>query len=193
MTIALQPAGAIRQMADVRQRSVYVSADWEIDLKRRELRSRGVPVAIGGRAFQIFEALVQSAGELVSKDDLMARVWPGIVVEENTLAVHISAARKALGHDRGMLQTAFGRGYRLLGNWTNQLNRVPPGVADRHPTEEPFRPLRTNLPESGSILIGRAAATQQLRDLLSAYRVITLTGAAGIGKTSLALEVARGA
>jgi predicted ATPase/DNA-binding winged helix-turn-helix (wHTH) protein len=170
---------------------VFVSADWEIDLKRRELRSRGVPVPIGARAFQIIEALVQGAGELVSKDDLMARVWPGIVVEENTLAVHISAARKALGHDRGMLQTAFGRGYRLLGNWAVRSNGVMADLAEREPAQELTRPFRANLPRPTLGLIGRAAVTQQLRDLLSAYRVVTLTGAAGIGKTSLALEVAR--
>ena len=74
-------------------RSIYKYREWEVDLARRELRSRGVPVPIGGRAFEIIETLVQAAGELVSKDDLMARVWPGIVVEENTLAVHVSAAR----------------------------------------------------------------------------------------------------
>ena len=172
-------------------RSIYKYREWEVDLARRELRSRGVPVPIGGRAFEIIETLVQAAGELVSKDDLMARVWPGIVVEENTLAVHVSAARKALGLDRRMLETAIGRGYRLLGNWTLQSSRASTGPADRHPTEELLGPIRANLPMSGSDLIGRGVATRRLRDLLSAYRVVTLTGAAGIGKTSLALEVAR--
>jgi non-specific serine/threonine protein kinase len=172
-------------------RSVYKYGEWEVDLARRELRSRGVPIPIGGRAFEIIETLVQAAGELVSKDELMARVWPGIVVEKNTLTVHVSAARKALGLDRRMLETAIGRGYRLLGNWALQSSWAPPAPAEHHPTEELFGPIHTNLPISGSDLIGRGVATRQLRDLLSAYRVVTLTGAAGIGKTSLALEVAR--
>lgn len=60
----------------------------------------------------------QSAGDLVTKNELMDRVWPGAIVEDNTLQVHISAIRKALGPDRGMLKTASGRGYRLLGAWT---------------------------------------------------------------------------
>lgn len=47
----------------------------------------------------------------------MSRVWPGSVVEDNTLQVHISAVRKALGADRILLNTTFGRGYRLLGDW----------------------------------------------------------------------------
>jgi DNA-binding winged helix-turn-helix (wHTH) protein len=56
------------------RRVVYKSGEWEVDLARRELRARGIPVPIGGRAFEIIEALVQSAGELVTKNDLMGRV-----------------------------------------------------------------------------------------------------------------------
>src|ERR1700676_3312758 len=95
---------------------VYMSQRWEIDLVQRELRTGGVPVPIGNRAFEIISGLVQSAGKLVSKDDLMGRVW-GAFVEENTIQVHISAIRKALGPDRGTLKTTSGRGYRLLGSW----------------------------------------------------------------------------
>src|SRR5271154_3933429 len=93
---------------------VYQTGEWEIDLARRELRARGVPVPIGGRAFEIIEVLVRSAGRLVTKDDLMDRVWPGAIVGDNTLQVHISALRKALGPYRSMLKTESGRGYRLL-------------------------------------------------------------------------------
>jgi DNA-binding winged helix-turn-helix (wHTH) protein len=96
---------------------VYEFGRWELDLARRELLAHGVPVPLGGRAFQIFAVLAESAGKLVTKDELMARVWPGAVVEENTLEVHISAVRKALGSDRGTLRTSFGRGYRLAGDW----------------------------------------------------------------------------
>src|SRR3984957_10775431 len=97
---------------------VHGSGEWEIDLAHRELRERGVPVPLGARAFEIIEVLVQSAGKLVTKNELMNRVWPGAIVEDNTLQFHISAIRKALGPDRGMLHTASGRGYRLLGVWT---------------------------------------------------------------------------
>src|SRR5260221_7601246 len=85
---------------------VYESGEWEIDLVRRELRARGIPVPIGGRAFEIIEVLVQSAGELVTKNDLMGSVWPAAIVEDNTLQFHISAIRKALRPDRGILKTA---------------------------------------------------------------------------------------
>src|ERR1700689_3932733 len=104
---------------------VYEFGGWEVDLGRNELRSRGAAVPLGSRAFQIFAVLVQSAGELVTKDELMARVWPGAIVEDNKLQVHISAIRKALGTDRGMLKTAFGHGYHLLYPWTRQESTSP--------------------------------------------------------------------
>src|SRR4051812_18911988 len=102
---------------------VYESGTWQVDIARRELRSGGNPVPIGSRAFDIIEALVKSAGDLVTKDELMARVWLGITVEENTLQVHISAVRKALGHDRALLKTESGRGYRLLGSWSPKKSK----------------------------------------------------------------------
>jgi predicted ATPase/DNA-binding winged helix-turn-helix (wHTH) protein len=175
------------------RRLVYESGEWEVDLARRELRARGVPVPIGGRAFEIVEVLVQSAGELVTKSDLMGRVWPGAIVEENTLQFHISAIRKVLGPDRGILQTASGRGYRLLGAWTSRQESASSAESiDLEPARSPAEPFQTNLPAAASDLIGRTNALRHLRGLLSAYRVVTLTGSGGIGKTKLALEVARG-
>jgi predicted ATPase/DNA-binding winged helix-turn-helix (wHTH) protein len=177
-------------VAEQSPRAIYASNGWEIDLARRELRSRGVSVPIGSRAFEILEVLVRSGGELISKYRLMEHVWPGAVVEENTLQFHISAIRKALGADRSLLKTESGRGYRLLGRWdvreaTELGHRV--GMAERKPKQL----FRTNVPIAGSALIGRSAPRQHLLDVLSAYRVVTLTGPGGIGKSVLALEVAR--
>jgi predicted ATPase/DNA-binding winged helix-turn-helix (wHTH) protein len=175
-----------------RRRLVYEWGEWEVDLARRELRARGVSIPIGGRAFEIIEVLVQSAGELVTKNDLSARVWPGAIVEDNTLQFHISAIRKALGSDRGILKTISGRGYRLLGTWTSRQECISSvDSIDLEPMRSPAQPFQSNLPAAASELVGRTNAVQHLRGLLSAYRVVTLTGPGGIGKTRLALEVAR--
>jgi predicted ATPase/DNA-binding winged helix-turn-helix (wHTH) protein len=170
--------------------TVYTFGQWEVDLGRRELRAGGNAVRIGSRAFAIIEVLVRAGGQLVSGDALMSFVWPGISVADNTLQVHISAVRKALGSDRGLLRTTSGRGYRLVGPWVAQgADAAPDIAADAAPVVSGL--TSGNLPVATSDLIGRAAAVQYVRDLLSAYRIVTLTGAGGAGKTRLALEVVR--
>jgi len=170
---------------------VYVCDQWEIDLGRRELRSRGIPVPLGGRAFEIVTILVQSATQLVTKDHMMQRVWPGAVVGEGTLHVHISAVRKALGQDRAILKTVSGRGYRLLGSWTAEQREATAASVYSSPTRASGAPPANNFPQLITRLVGRAAACQSVRDLVSAYRVVTLTGPGGIGKTSLAIKAVR--
>ena len=177
-------------MSEARANLVYACDQWEIDLGRRELRARGIPVPLGGRAFEVVTVLVQSASEFVTKDHLMERVWPGAVVGEGTIHVHISAVRKALGSDRGLLKTASGRGYRLLGSWTPQQREAAAPVYSS-PTRTSGSPPPNNFPPLITRLIGRAAACQFVRDLVSAYRVVTLTGPGGIGKTSLAIKAVR--
>src|ERR1700760_3429769 len=140
------------------QRPVYASDGWEIDLARRELRSFGAAVPLGGRAFEIVAELVRADGELVSKNDLMDRVWPGAIVEENALQVHIAAIRKALGADRGILKTQFGRGYRLLGSWkviTEQREPPAPKAALQEPARVAPPATTTNIPAAADSLIGR--------------------------------------
>src|SRR5580692_5643563 len=178
-------------MSEASANLVYAYEQWEIDLGRRELRSRGVPVPLGGRAFEVVTVLVQSATELVTKDHMMERVWPGAIVGEGTLHVHISAVRKALGQDRAMLKTVSGRGYRLLGSWAPQQREgtAPPVYSPL--TRTSGAPPSNNFPPLITRLIGRAAAAQSVRDLVSAYRVVTLTGPGGIGKTSLAIKAVR--
>lgn len=89
-----------------------------LDLKSRRLLADGAPVELKTKAFDVLAALAAARGELVTKDELLAKVWPGLVVEENNLQVQVSALRKALGEERSApahLVTVPGRGYRLLG------------------------------------------------------------------------------
>ena len=170
-------------------RPVYASGACEIDVARRELRVLDSPVPIGGRAFEILEVLAQSAGTLVTKDDLIGRIWPGAIVTENRLQVHAVAIRKALGPYRNLLKTESGRGYRLLGDWTvrrHDAAKPPVGLRRMRAGESPM----TNFPMPVTPLIGRSAAVARLRDLISAYRSVSLTGPGGVGKTSLVLKAA---
>ena len=78
---------------------------------------------LGQRAFEILLLLVSRHGELVTKDELMAEVWPGVVVEENNIQVHVSALRKVLslaGGDERYLLTVAGRGYRFVAPVTSE-------------------------------------------------------------------------
>jgi predicted ATPase/DNA-binding winged helix-turn-helix (wHTH) protein len=179
-------------MPDEHIRLVHASGECEIDLARRELRVLGSAVPVGGRAFEVIEILARSAGEIVTKDELMERIWPGAIVTENTLVVHMMAVRKALGPYRNLLQTESRRGYRLLGQWTVQRqDAVTSPAAARRVRTEGEAPV-TNIPAPVTRLIGRSEAVARLRDLVSAYRLVTLTGPGGVGKTSLAMKAARG-
>jgi TolB-like protein len=90
---------------------------FRLDLARRQLLLDERPLPLGDRALQVFRALAKANGALVSKDELMAQVWAGQVVEENNLQVQISILRKALdpeGTGESWIVTVPGRGYRLL-------------------------------------------------------------------------------
>lgn len=166
----------------------YSFKNWLIDCQCRELKYDNVAVPIGSRAFEILERLAGSAGHLVTKDDLIGAVWSGLSVEENTLQVHISAVRKALGADRDLLKTISGRGYTLAGTWrSGQPDHFAPTPLSI-PTDSSFA---SNLPNTRAPLIGREECLNELADVLSAYRAVTLVGPGGIGKTKLAIELAR--
>src|SRR6202008_1508475 len=92
---------------------------------------------------------------------------------------------------RGLLKTESRRGYRLLGEWTvrhRDPTAFPVGLRPMTATDEP---AKTNFPAAVTPLVGRSAALQTLQALISAYRIVTLTGPGGIGKPALALEIAR--
>ena len=82
-------------------------------LRQRQLLADGVPIELGTRAFDLLLVLVEADGSLVTKDELLHRVWPGVVVADENLKVQISMLRKALGEDRDFIRTEFGRGYRF--------------------------------------------------------------------------------
>jgi len=83
----------------------------------RELTANGLPVTLGNRALEVLSVLIESGGELVTKDELLAHVWPESFVEEGILNVHVAALRKALGDDTrppAYIETVVRSGYRFI-------------------------------------------------------------------------------
>jgi len=149
---------------------------------RRELLADGKPVRLGGRAFDVLMTLIDAHGTIVSKDVLMARVWPNRVVDESALQVQVSALRAALGRERELIRTVTGRGYQFTGD----LRPVPAAHDEdvnisRDPAEPRPAMPPTNLPEPISELIGRDEELHEIVNIAAAHRLVTLTGAGGIG------------
>ena len=134
--------------------------------RRRELRADGVAVELGSRAFDVLMVLTEARGALVTKDEILSRVWPDTVVEENNLAVQISALRKALGVDRDFIRTVSGRGYRFVAEISTSVavseaeTRVDRGAAVEAAQSAPS----SNLPTPVSSLIGRETELEKVSD-----------------------------
>lgn len=146
---------------------------FELHPRERRLLDGGVPVVLGSRPFDLLVALVSRAGELLTKDQLIDRVWPGLVVEESNLQVQVSTLRKAIGAKA--IATVSGHGYRF----ELPVERVMPAAPSREAV----------IPQPLSSLVGREAEIASIRSLLEAHRLVTLKGAGGIGKTRLAVSL----
>jgi predicted ATPase/DNA-binding winged helix-turn-helix (wHTH) protein len=142
------------------------------------------PVRLGSRALDMLIALVEHPGEVVSRDELMARVWPNTHVDEGNLKFQISALRRTLGGGNRYLVNVPGRGYSFV---------APVARAEEAGTAAP-EPVETetahNLPALLTRLIGRGDTITRLAHQLLRQRLLTIVGAGGIGKTSVALAVA---
>jgi predicted ATPase/DNA-binding winged helix-turn-helix (wHTH) protein len=145
------------------------------------------PVRLGSRAFDILTALVERAGEVVGKEELIARVWPTTFVEEANLKIQVSALRRALGDGQGdnrYVATVVGRGY----NFVAPIREEEPSRASPSPIVAPALPH--NLPFATTRMIGREEIGTTLVRQLSHQRLVTVVGPGGIGKTTLGLAVA---
>jgi predicted ATPase/DNA-binding winged helix-turn-helix (wHTH) protein len=155
----------------------YRFGPFELQPDKRRLLKDGATVSLRPRAFDLLVALVDRAGHLATKDELLDRVWPKTVVEEAALHVQVSALRKVVGSDA--ITTVSGRGYQFT---------LPVTTGDG----EANRASRSkrNLPYQLTSFVGREQEIAQLEELVAANRLVTLTGAGGSGKTRLAMEVA---
>lgn len=154
----------------------------------RRLEKAGSPVALGSRAFDLLAALAERPGEVISKRELIARAWPGLTVDESNLRVHIAGLRKALGEGEGgarYIANVPVRGYSFIAPIV-PIGSAPakgdPGLSDTT--------RRLALPPLPERLLGRDDIIRRVDDLLLRKRMVTIHGAGGIGKTTVALAVA---
>ncbi|QDW37832.1 transcriptional regulator [Bradyrhizobium sp. KBS0727] len=160
---------------------------FSLHAEKRLLLEGDRQVRLGGRAFDILASLVERAGEVVGKEQLIARAWPQTYVEESNLKIQMSALRRALGEGDGghrYIVTVPGRGYSFVAPVRREepsRTLLPPTVASM--------PAH-NLPFAATRVIGREESEAAVVSQLSQQRLVTIVGPGGIGKTTVALAVA---
>src|SRR5580692_7821510 len=136
----------------------------------RILEQCGSPIKLSGRALDILITLIERAGEIVDKRDIMARVWPGVTVDENSLRFHVAALRKALGDGQAgarYVTTLPGRGYCFVAS----ISRA--NASRQETTETPVRERSGKLPARLKCMIGRATSIQEISKPLNADGLVT--------------------
>ncbi|TDW21175.1 transcriptional regulator [Rhizobium azibense] len=141
------------------------------------------PVTIGSRALDLLIALTERAGELVTKDELIARAWPNAIVEESNLRAQIALLRRVLGDDQAaarFIAAVPSRGYRFIAPLSHsQVEKRADATA-----------APNNLPRQLTRPIGRDEAIKVVEGRFQRFRLVTIVGPGGIGKTTVAISVA---
>lgn len=169
-------------------REVISFGPFQLVRSERLLTRDGEPVELGARALDTLIALVSRPNEVVSKGDLIAQVWPDVIVEEGTLRFHIASLRKALGDGRDgarYITTLAGQGYCFVAPVSRSGDRGSRAAVDADAT-----PRARFLPARLTRMVGRGQSRQMLAAQLSASRFITIVGPGGVGKTTLAVALA---
>jgi predicted ATPase/DNA-binding winged helix-turn-helix (wHTH) protein len=152
----------------------------------RLLTRGGAPVELGARALDILIALVSTPNEVISKKDLLSRVWPDVTVEEGSLRAQLASLRKTLGDGMAgarYITTVAGRGYCFVAPVLRLREESEAATA----VEADFR--HANLPSRPAGLIDREDDLQKMAALLEAARLVTVVGVGGVGKTTVAIAL----
>jgi predicted ATPase/DNA-binding winged helix-turn-helix (wHTH) protein len=160
---------------------------------KRLLTRDGVPVEIGGRSFDLLVVLTERAGQVLSKRELLRRVWSDVVVEDGSLRFHMANLRKLLGDGEDgarYIATQVGVGYAFVAPLERRepigivaLKTADADIGAQHPAST------TNLPPRLPKLIGRQRDVDLLLERAVDGPLFTIVGPAGVGKTSLAVEI----
>ncbi len=166
--------------------------DCELDLDRVVLRRGGIDVPVEPQVFDVLQLLAERHGEVVRKEELLDEIWGDRFVSESALTSRLKSARRAVGDDgtrQGVIRTVHGKGYEFVA-----AVRIVEGPADARDDDvraNAFDEPAHELPIALQRLIGRDEFLAALIEELGESRLITLVGSAGVGKTSLGMELAR--
>jgi predicted ATPase/DNA-binding winged helix-turn-helix (wHTH) protein len=158
---------------------------FRLSTTERLLEKGGEPVQLGSRALDILIVLVERPAEVVCKKELIAKVWPDLVVDEGSLRFHVSALRKALGQGRSgtrYVTNVSGRGYCFVAPISRDASEPAPlkNSLAHSPVGLPPRPAR---------MVGRDETVRFISEELTTRRLFTIVGPGGIGKTTVASAV----
>jgi predicted ATPase/DNA-binding winged helix-turn-helix (wHTH) protein len=162
-------------------------ADCELNLDRIVLRRGGKEIRVEPQVFDVLAYLVKHRGAVVRKEELLDAIWGDRFVSESALTTRIKAARQAVGDDGSqqlIIRTVHGKGYEFVAA-VEEIDEGRTGVV--------LSPVATGVSIGVRVqpLIGRETLLEQLAEMVADHRLITLIGPGGVGKTSLAMELAR--
>lgn len=171
--------------------AVIAFDEFELDIPGFELRCDGTPVSMEPQVFEVLKVLVENAGTIVTKDEILDTVWPERYVTEAALNSRVMAARKAIGDsgkDQKYIKTIHGRGYRFVG----QVREAAPAA---HPVQAiptvTMRVAAVGGPVASTSFVGRESELEQLAELANGgCRMLSIIGPGGIGKTRMAMHLA---
>ena len=162
---------------------------------KRLLTRNGEPVEIGGRSFDLLMALAEQPGRVLSKRELLKRVWPDVVVEDGSLRFHMAGLRKLLDEGTGsgkdadsprFIATQVGVGYAFVA----PVERIgAPTVETATAIPDASCGFTTNIPPALPHLVGRERDVELLLARVIDTPLFTIAGPAGVGKTSLMIEI----
>lgn len=170
----------------VQTRDVVSFGPFSLFVSERALVREGVTVQLGARALDMLIALVSRPNKPMDKRDLIALVWPDVTVEESSLRFHIANLRKVLGDGKDgarYITTLAGRGYCFVAPVSRSSDKTPASAAVATVVSH------TSLPNRLTRMVGRADSILMVSTQLTATRFVTIVGAGGVGKTTIAVAV----
>jgi predicted ATPase/DNA-binding winged helix-turn-helix (wHTH) protein len=166
----------------------------------RLLQRNGVAVKLGSRSLDLLIALVERPGDVLSRRELIARAWSGLIVDEANLRVNIASLRKCLGEGKDgarYIVNLPGRGYSFVAPVTRARIESSSGKLEASRSPDPLSVSQPSasipehsLPERLGRLIGRDASVRALVEMLTEHRFVSIIGPGGMGKTTVAISVA---